>query len=62
MTWSGTPVSSQRGTREARDRQLARIWHWWELSLVAVLALTSVVGVLWAEKHGQPRFLETHPR
>jgi len=48
-------------TPAARDRQLARWWHRWELSLVALLLATSVVGVLWAEHKGQPALVETHP-
>jgi len=49
-------------TPEERDRQLARWWHRWELGLVVLLAVTSVVGVCWAEFKGQPRFVETHRR
>lgn len=45
-----------------QERKAARVWHWFEFTLVALLAVTSVVGVAWAEWKGQPRFVETHSR
>lgn len=46
----------------AQERKAARLWHRWELGLVGLLLITSIVGVAWAEFKGQPRFVETHPR
>lgn len=46
----------------ARKAMLAKYWHRWELGLVGLLLVTSLVGVAWAEYNGQPRFIETHPR
>jgi len=47
---------------EAGKRRAAKLWHRIEFGLVFALLVTSVVGVLWAEYNGQPRFVETHPR
>lgn len=46
----------------AGERRAARTWHRVAFGIVSLLWLVELVGVIWAEYHGQPRFQETHPQ